>query len=114
MRKLFLLGLAAAVAVVAVVATALAATRTIAVGDNYFVRPSGVPGVSVERGTVVRWRFIGRRCHNVRVASGPVRFRSGARRSGSYRKRIFTPGRYVIICSIHGARDQRMVLRVRR
>lgn len=113
MRRLFLLGSAAVVAVV-VVATALGATRTIAVGDNYFVRSSGVPGVSVERGTVVRWRFVGRRPHNVKVASGPVRFRSGVRRSGSYRKRIFTPGRYVIICSIHGARDQKMVLRVRR
>ena len=114
MRRLCLLGAAALVAVAAVAAVALGATRTIAVGDNYFVRAGGVPGVSVERGTVVRWRFVGRRRHNVKVASGPVRFRSGARRSGSYRKRIFTPGRYVIICSIHGARDQKMVLRVRR
>ena len=114
MRRLCFLGLAAVVAIVAVAATALAATKTIAVGDNYFVRRSGVPGVTVKRGTTVSWHFIGKRRHNVAVASGPVRFRSGARRSGSYRKRIFTPGRYVIICTIHGARDQKMVLRVRR
>ena len=114
MRRLYVPALASLIAVAAVAASALAATRTIAVGDNYFVRPSGVPGVSVKRGTVVRWRFGGSRRHNVKVASGPVRFGSGARRSGVYRKRIFTPGRYVIICSLHGARDQKMVLRVRR
>ena len=113
-RRLLLTALTAVIAIAAVLPTALGATKTIKVGDNYFVRPSGVPGVSVDRGTTVQWRFAGRRRHNVKVTSGPVRFRSPIRRSGTYRKRIFTPGRYVIICSLHGARDQKMILRVRR
>ena len=114
MRRFFVAGSVAAIALVALAAAALGATRTINVGDNYFVKSSGVPGVTVKRGTVVRWRWVGRRRHNVRVARGPVRFRSPTQRSGTYRKRIFTAGRYVIICSIHGGRDQKMVLRVTR
>jgi plastocyanin len=114
MRRLLCLGLAALVAGVALATTAVGATRTISVGDNWFVRSSGVPGVTVNRGTTVRWRWVGRRRHNVRVSRGPVRFSSPTMRSGTYRKRIFTPGRYTIICSIHGAGDQKMILRVRR
>lgn len=113
-RRLVIGASIAAVAVVGVAAVSLGATRTIKVGDNYFVRSSGVPGVTVKRGTVVRWRWVGGRPHNVRVSRGPVRFRSRTQRSGTYRKRIFTTGRYVIICSIHGGRDQKMVLRVTR
>jgi plastocyanin len=59
--------LAAVLAAVAVAASALGATRTIAVGDNWFVRPSGVPEVSVKRGTVVSWRWVGDRVHDVQV-----------------------------------------------
>ena len=114
MRRLLVAGSAAAIATVAVAAGALGATRTVTVGDNYFVRSSGVPAVTVKRGTVVRWRWVGRRRHNVRVSRGPVRFRSPTQRAGTYRKRIFTTGRYVIICSIHGGDDQKMVLRVTR
>jgi mRNA-degrading endonuclease RelE of RelBE toxin-antitoxin system len=46
------------------------------------------------------------------VTSGPVRFRSSNRRSGSYRKRVTRRGTYRIICTIHGS-SQRMTLRVR-
>ena len=112
MRRL--LAAATATAILAgLAASAIAATRTIRVGDNYFVRTRGVPTVTVHRGDRVTWRFAGADPHNVSVASGPVRFRSPVRRSGSYSRRMTRRGSYVIICTIHGARDQKMRLVVR-
>jgi plastocyanin len=35
------------------------------------VRSSGVPTVTVNRGDVVSWRFVGREPHNVRASKGP-------------------------------------------
>jgi plastocyanin len=94
-------------------ATAVGARQTVRVGDNWFVRPSGVPTVRVDRGEIVVWRFIGRRRHNVTVSRGPVRFQSPTKRSGTYRRRMNRRGTYVIACTIHGARDQKMRLVVR-
>ena len=53
MRKLIVIAIAAcALAVLA--ATALAATKSIKVGDDYYVRSSGVPKVTVSKGTTVQ------------------------------------------------------------
>jgi plastocyanin len=111
MRKLLVVLLIATL-IAGIAATALA-RRTVRVGDSWFVRPSGVPTVTVQRGETVVWRFIGRRRHNVTVRSGPVRFRSPTKRSGTYRRRMTRRGTYVIVCTIHGARDQKMRLVVR-
>jgi len=92
---------------------AAAATRTVSVGDDYFVRASGVPTVTVRAGDTVRWNWVGRRPHNVRVASGPVRFGSPTKRSGTYSRVLTRRGTYRIICDIHGARTQQMKLVVR-
>ncbi len=107
-----------AVLLVAAVTAGLAATsagarRTVRVGDNWFVRKRGVPTVTVRRGQAVTWRFVGRDPHNVVVERGPERFSSPTRDSGSYRHRMSRRGTYSIVCSIHGARDQRMRLIVR-
>lgn len=92
---------------------ALAATRTVKVGDNWFVRSSGVPTVTVKRGDTVRWRWVGNAPHNVTVRSGPVRFRSKTRSSGTFSRRVTRRGTYRIYCTVHGASDQSMVLKVR-
>ncbi len=108
-----LLALLAAVVVSGgLAATALAATKSVTVGDDYFVRSSGTPTVSVESGTTVAWRFRGDSPHNVTVTSGPSRFRSSTMTSGSYRKTVRKTGRYAIVCTIHSGMD--MTLRVRR
>ena len=73
MRKLLVLALVAAV--FAIVATQAFAASSIKVGDNYFVRASGVPTVTVKKGSTVTWRFAGNNIHNVVVRSGPVKFR---------------------------------------
>jgi plastocyanin len=99
--------LAAAVAV-----PANAATRTVRLGDNWFVRENGSHRVTVDRGDRVRWRWIGDNPHNVVVRRGPVRFQSAIKRSGTYTKRMRRRGTYRIVCTIHQP-GMRMTLRVR-
>ena len=114
MRKpLVLVAMLAATAALAI--PALAATKNVRVGDNWFVRDTeSTPTVTVQRNDYVRWRFVGDRPHTVTVRRGPVRFDSGEKRSGVYRKRMRRAGTYRIYCRIHGADDQSMILRVRR
>jgi plastocyanin len=112
MRKLILVVLALS-ALAALAGTALAATRSVKVGDNYYVRASGVPKVTVSKGTTVRWRFTGDEAHTVTVKRGPAKFNSGVRSSGTYRKKMRKRGTYTIYCTIHGLSDQRMKLVVK-
>ena len=112
LRKLLVIVLVAGF-MAALAATALAATKTLKVGDNWFVRSSGVPTVTVKKGTTVKWVWVGDSVHNVTVKKGPVKFKSTTKRSGSYRKRVTRRGTYTIICTVHGARDQKMKLVVK-
>jgi plastocyanin len=98
---------------VAAVAPALAATRKVTVGDNYFVRSSGVPTVTVGKGTKVTWVWKGKSSHNVKVTRGPAKFGSSTIRSGSFSKKVTKAGTYTIVCTVHGASDQSMKLVVR-
>ncbi len=93
----------------AAAAPAAAAPRNVKVGDDWFVRDGGTPTVTVKKGKVVRWRWVGRDVHNVVVQSGPRRFQSPLKRSGSYRKGMRRRGTYRIVCTIH-APDMRMTL----
>ena len=87
-------------------ASAPSATR-VKIGDNYFVRASGVPTVTVSKGTRVRWVWTGDALHNVKAIAGPSRFGSNSMRSGSYVKRMRRRGTYTIICTVHGAATRR-------
>ncbi len=102
----------AACATLAAVAES-ATTRSIKIGDNYYVRPSGVPVVTVTRNTRVTWRWTGDSLHDVRVSSGPVKFKSKVQTSGTYSRTMTRRGTYKIYCEIHSASDQSMVLRVK-
>jgi plastocyanin len=112
LRKLIVLAIATC-ALAALTATAFAATKSVKVGDNYYVRPSGVPKVTVSKGTTVKWRFAGDSPHSVTVSKGPVRFNSGVRSSGTFKKKLTRRGTYTIFCTIHGPRDQKMKLVVK-
>jgi plastocyanin len=94
-------------------APAVAATKRVVVGDNYFVRDGGVPTVTVAKGTRVKWVWRGESLHNVKVVKGPVKFGSSSQRSGSYAKRVTRAGTYRIVCVVHGPDDQSMKLEVR-
>ena len=112
MRKLLVATLIAAAS--AVLATqALAATRSVKVADDYFVRKGSVPTVTVKKGTKVTWRWAGKEMHNVAVTKGPVKFRSSYKDSGSFSKTLRTTGTYTIVCSIHQP-GMKMKLRVTR
>jgi plastocyanin len=110
MRKLLILPILVLAALLVGVSPAAAKTRSIKVGDDYFVRSSGVPTVTVKKGTTVKWNFRGNDAHNV-VGSGPASFQSPVKSSGSYKKKLTKKGRYQIICSIHSG--MRMKLKVK-
>jgi plastocyanin len=111
MRKLLLAAVVAAVFAV-LAAQALAATRGVKIGDDYFVRQGTHPTVTVHKGTTVRWRWTGQDLHNVAVAKGPVKFRSSFKTSGSYAHKMTRVGTYRIVCTVHSG--MRMTLRVTR
>ncbi|HEX2413170.1 MAG TPA: hypothetical protein VHJ39_18550 [Solirubrobacteraceae bacterium] len=92
--------LAAAFAALAA-APASAATRTIRIDDNYFGRSGDPPTVTVDKGTVVKWRWRGTRRHNVTVDSGPRSFYSRTKRSGRFKRTMRVRGSYRIICTVH-------------
>ena len=108
MRKLIVIAISVCTLVV-LAATAMAATKSVKVGDDYYVRPSGVPKVTVSKGTTVRWRFAGDNPHTVTRLSGP-RFKAC---SDTCRRKMRKRGTYRLYCDIHGRGDQSMRLVVK-
>jgi plastocyanin len=110
MRKLVPVSLV--VALCAVLASqALAAGRTVKVGDDFFVRKGSAPTVTVKKGTKVTWKWVGKDMHDVAVSSGPAKFASPYKTKGTYSKRVTKTGTYTIFCSIHQP-DMKMKLKV--
>lgn len=105
------MALVAGTACVVAAVPAMAATRSIHVGDDYFVRAGAKPTVAVRAGTKVVWHFHGDHPHNVKVLSGPARFASPTIRHGSYSRRLTRQGTYSIVCTLH--RGMAMRARVR-
>ena len=95
---------------VIIAAVPASTTRTVKIGDNYFVRPTGVPTVTVAKGQRVTWKWTGRSAHNVHATRGPMTFSSPTKRTGTYSRIMTRRGSYTLICDIHGARDQQMKL----
>jgi plastocyanin len=100
------------IALLAAAAPAVAATKNVKIGDDYYVRPGNPPTVTVAKGTTVKWNWRGSRRHNVVVQKGPVSFQSSLKRSGSYRRTMKRRGTYRIVCSIHQP-DMAMTLKVK-
>jgi len=103
---------AAVLAIAAVAVPAFAATRTVKIGDNYFVRKGSPPTVTVKRGTTVKWLWTGKVAHNVTVKTGPVKFHSPTKTRGTFSRTLTRKGTYRIVCTIHQALGQRMTLKV--
>ncbi len=114
MRRLpAILVAAAAFATLTAAPASTATTRSVTVGDNYFVRDGSAQTLSVRKNTRVKWLWRGNSPHNVKVSRGPVRFSSRTMTTGSYSKIMTRTGTYKIFCSVHGSSDQSMTLRVR-
>jgi plastocyanin len=106
MKRLLVLA-AAAVLAGALAIPALAATKTVSLGDNFF-KPKTL---TVTRGTKVVFKWTGAAPHNVTVTSGPKKFHSRTQTSGTYSAIPHTPGTYKIVCTIHAG--MAMTLKVR-
>ena len=110
MRKLtLLLGALALAAALAV--PAFAATRTVKIGDNWFIRPSGSHNATIRKGSSVKWLWTGRVVHNVTVTRGPVKFHSRTQSKGTFIKRFTRAGRYTIVCTVHPGMTMHLTVR---
>ena len=111
MKKLIALTATAAVAA-ALAVPALAATKTVSVNDNYFVRKGGTPTVRIKKGTTVKWVWHGKAKHNVFQIGGPGHFHSPTHaRKGTFRHRFTVRGTYVFQCTYHA--NMKMKVKVR-
>jgi len=92
---------AAAIAVLAVPAVSALASPTttkVTIG-NFFFKPKSV---TIGQGTKVTWTWASQGIqHNVSVKSGPVKFHSGKKSSGTYSFTFKKKGTYHLICTIH-------------
>lgn len=77
-------------ALVAVAAPAWAATAVVPVGDDWFGHDEGHDGatavheLSVRRGALVRWIWVGAARHNVAAVPGPRRRHSPTQSGGTF------------------------------
>ena len=79
------------------------ATRTVRVDDNVFSPRSA----TIRRGTLVRFRWVGERPHNV---TGPG-FASRTQSSGSYSRRFRNRRTYRLVCTLHAGMEMRLRVR---
>jgi plastocyanin len=113
MRKLLVVLATVAVSTSAVAAPALAATKTVKVGDIWFISKAKNHGtVTAKVGDTVKWVWVGKMPHNVTVTSGPVKFKSKTQPKGTFSKKITKAGTYKVVCTVHGAKAQSMTLKV--
>ena len=113
MRRGTLLGLAAVMFAGLAAPASTATTRSIKIGDDYFVKDHASITVTVKRDTKVKWLWRGDSPHNVTVSRGPVKFKSKTMTEGSYARIMTRRGTYAIYCTIHGRDDQSMTLKVK-
>lgn len=112
MRKLIVLA-TVLVATAAIAAPALAATKTVKIGDIWFISKAKNHGtVTAKVGDTVKWVWVGSFPHNVTVSSGPAKFKSKTQKKGTFSRKITKAGTYKIYCTVHGAKAQSMILKV--
>ena len=101
MRKV-LLG-SGVVVLLAVPTAGMSATKSISVRDDVFSPKS----ITINKGDTVRWRWAGRKPHNV-TGRG---FKSRTQRSGSYSRRFRRAGSYSVRCTLHSGMTMRIRVR---
>ena len=101
----------AATAVLVVPASGKAKTASVTVTDSLFIKDK----LTVRTGTKVTWKWENAfQDHNVTVKSGPAKFHSTTKKSGSFSKLLTKPGTYKIVCTIHAAIGMKMTITVKR
>jgi len=77
-------------------------------GDNFF-KPTKL---TVTAGTTVTFTWTGSATHNVKVTSGPEKFKSPNQSSGTYTHTFTKTGTYKIVCTFHPGME--MTLKVKK
>jgi plastocyanin len=80
----------------------------VSLGDNFF-KPTKL---TVTAGTIVTFTWTGSATHNVKVTSGPEKFKSPNQSSGTYTHTFTKTGTYKIVCTFHPGME--MTLKVRK
>ncbi len=113
MKKLFAL-LAVGALIAAFAVPALAATKTITIGDNYFVRRGPQPTVTIHSGDAVKFVWRGKHRHQVYQLNGPIdgtHFHTPTRTHGTYTRVFHKRGTYQLFCTLH--LSMKMTLKVK-
>jgi plastocyanin len=109
LRRLAAIG--AALALVGVLGAGMAGAAgppKVSLGDNFF-KPTKL---TVNAGDKVTFVWTGSNTHNVKVTSGPEKFKSQNQSSGTYSHTFVKPGTYKIVCTFHPGMT--MTLKVRK
>jgi len=81
---------------------ALAGTKSVKVGDNYFVRSANNATVTIGKGSTLKFVWKGHAPHNVKKLRGPGgAFHSPVKVSGSWSHKFTRGGTYKLVCTIH-------------
>ena len=80
----------------------------VSLGDNFF-KPTKL---TVTVGTTVTFTWRGSNTHNVKVTSGPQKFKSTNQSSGTYTFTFTKAGTYKIVCTFHPGME--MTLKVKK
>jgi plastocyanin len=93
---------AAAGATAALALPAFAATKTVKIGDDWFVRSAGgksVKTVTISKGSTVKWTWSGKHKHQVFQIGGPGHFHSPPHtKRGTFKHKFTTKGTYKFVC----------------
>jgi plastocyanin len=100
MKKLLALAVAGTVATACAV-PALAGTKSVTVGDDYFVKRGAESTVSIHKNSSVKWVWKGKHKHNVFEISGPVHFHSPSQKQGTFTHKFKKTGTYEFVCTYH-------------
>lgn len=101
MKKL-LAALTVTVIAAAAAIPAFAGTKSVKIGDNYFVRPANNATVTIGKGSSLKFLWRGHAPHNVVKRRGPgSAFHSPVRTSGSWTHKFTRGGTYKLVCTIH-------------
>jgi plastocyanin len=100
--KKILAALTVTVIAAAAAVPALAGTKSVKIGDNYFVTRANNATVTISKGSSLRFRWTGSAPHNVKKLRGPgAAFNSPVRTSGSWTHKFTRGGTYKLVCTIH-------------
>ena len=111
MRTLLAALLLIAVALLPAATAGAGKATTVDVGNGYY----NPVAKTVKKGDKVRFKWIPSfEMHNVRVKSGPEKFKSPTQAAGTWTRRFDKPGKFVLYCTEHEDMTMKLVVKKRR